>query len=81
MCCKVVLRTRFIQCIHKNSRVSYGMSQKSSEAPCKIVSVVTSVVQIEAKAGKGYSGLEEDGYATSLPLEASLSLEPRHHIA
>ena len=58
MCCKIFLRTCFIQSIHKKSCVILCFVRRAQRAPCKMVSVVTSIVQMDVKAGKGYSGFE-----------------------
>lgn len=39
-----------------------------------MVSVVTTIVKMEVKAGKGCSGFEEDGCAACVPLKVSISL-------
>jgi len=40
-----------------------------------MVGVVTSIVEVEGKAGKGYSGLEEDGVLSPSHGEYPISLQ------
>lgn len=70
----VVLRTCFVQSIQEPVCVFLCFARRDQRAPCKMVSVVTGTIQIELKAGKGCSGLGEDGCATCLPLKVCVSL-------
>lgn len=45
---------------------------RSQRTPCKMVSVVTSIVQTGVEAEKEYSGFEEYRFATCLPLEVPI---------
>lgn len=49
-------------------------TRRDQRALCKMVRIVTGTVQMELRAGKGYSGSEEDGCATCVPLKVCVSL-------
>lgn len=50
------------------------VARRDQRALCKVASIVPGTAQIELRAGKGYSGLEEDGCAACVPLKMCVSL-------
>lgn len=59
---------------YKNSCVVLCVARRDQRALCKVASIVPGTAQIELRAGKGYSGLEEDGCAACVPLKVCVSL-------